>query len=208
LIDPIGAALALPWKNSDGSSASQQQITDAFNAVKGAWPGVQSTACAPLTDIRLDQDGLNQLMLKTVANNHNYFVGKYPNYTNWPADAQLALHSIGWAWGPGFSGVWGDNGAAFDAAVNAPTPDFATAAQIMQTASQHEESINPGIVPRDAGNLQMFANAASAIAKKGNLAVLYYPGPYQSVTNWLGWALGGLAALVGGVALMGDRKRG
>ena len=176
LIDPVGAALALPWKNSDGSLASQGDISDAWNTVKSAYPDVQSTASQSLTSIRLDAAALNDLVLKTVQANHNYFVGKYPKYTTWPADAQMALHSIAWAWGPGFSGVWGSSGAAFDAAVNASPPDFAQAATIMQAASGHEESINPGIVPRDAANVIMFNNAAHVVKNKGDVTAFYYPG--------------------------------
>jgi hypothetical protein len=178
LIDPVGAALALPWKNSDGSLASQGEISDAWNTVKSAYPDVQSTASQTLTSIRLDAAALNDLVLKTVQANHNYFLTKYPKYTTWPADAQMALHSIAWAWGPGFSNPsdWGSNGAAFDAAVNASPPDFATAATIMKTASVHEESINPGIVPRDNANVIMFNNAAQVVKSKGDVTAFYYPG--------------------------------
>ncbi len=197
LIDPIGAALTLPWKNADGSMASQDQITDAWNTVKKAWPNTQSNASQKLTTIRLDKDGLTQLMLKTVKSNHDYFVSRYPEYVNWPADSQLALHSIAWAWGPGFAHVWGGQGTQFDTAVHGR--DFKTAAAIMRSASKHEESINPGIVPRNIGNEQMFGNAATVLAHKGNPAKLYYPTIVtakmlrKSIWGTVGWTTAGAA---------------
>jgi peptidoglycan hydrolase-like protein with peptidoglycan-binding domain len=204
LIDPIGAALVLPWKNADGSPATQDQITDAWNTVKKAWPNTQSNASQSLTSIRLDKYGLNQLMLKTIKGNHDYFVTKYPAYVAWPADAQMVLHSIAWAWGPGFARVWGGLGTQFDAAVNAK--DFKTASTIMRTANKKEESINSGIVPRNIAGQQMFENAAMVLAHKGDVAKLYYPTVVtakmlrKSLWGTLGWTGSGAAAgfMVGG----------
>jgi Putative peptidoglycan binding domain len=202
LIDPIGAALALPWQNPDGSPTSQQDITDAWNTVKSAWPGVQSNASSSLTSIRLSKDALDDLMLKTIQGNHEYLMKEYPNYTKWPADAQMAIHSISWAWGPGFATVWnesGTNGTAFNAAVNAATPDFAKAAQIMMAASQHEESINSGIIPRDQANVVMFNNAADVLKSKGDVTKFWYPGSptenplWTKVKKWAG-VVGGAGA--------------
>lgn len=196
LIDPIGAALALPWKHADGSPASQAEISDAWNTVKKAWPSTQSTASQKLTSIRLDSDGLKQLMLKTIAANHSYFVTKYPDYVNWPADAQMAIHSIAWAWGPGFSRVWGGNGSLFDSAV--ATRDFVKAASIMRQASAHEESINPGIVPRDQGNEQMFQNAAAVLSHKAPVDQFHYPAAFTvSKSKGHPFIGGGLGGLVG-----------
>jgi hypothetical protein len=189
LIDPVGKALALPWVNLDGSPASPDQITAAFNAVKSAWPGVQSTASASLTSIRLSPQALTDLFFQTVKNNQNILAQRYPNFAKLPADAQLALHSIAWAWGPAFDSVWGSNGVAFKNAI--AKKDFRTASTIMKAASAHEESINPGIVPRDVGNALMFSNAAK---NKLNPGKLYYPNAHGAIT------LGGvLAALAGGV---------
>jgi len=195
LIDPVGAALALPWQNPDGSPASQADISAAFDAVKSAYPGTQSTASQSLTSIRLSPQALDDLMLKTIASNQTILAERYPNIASIPADAQLALHSIAWAWGPGFDSVWGGNGTAFKNAI--ASKDFNSAAQIMESSSQHEESINPGIVPRDQGNLVMFANAAK---NKLDPSKLYYPGTYGA--PW-GTMLLGLAGGVGGFLVGG-----
>lgn len=212
LIDPVGLALALPWKNPDGSLADSGTVQAAWNTVKQAYPGVQSTACASLTSIRLDRAGLNQLLTNTVRQFASYLNSHYPNFASWPADAQMAVLSVSWAWGPGFARVWGGNGAAFDAAVNANPPDFNRAAAIMKTASAHEESINPGIVPRNNANVSMFANAAKVISAAGaDVTDLFYPNVADvasAVSSAIGSNTGkllGVLGIIGLVALFGGK---
>jgi hypothetical protein len=173
-VDPIGAALALPWKRSDGSPASQQEITDAWNAVKNAYPGVQSTASQSLTSIRLDHDGIAQLVNGTLAN----FVGtlrkEYPNFDQLPAAAQLALASLAWAWGPAFATVHTTLfGQPFIDAIT--SQDFQRASDIMMAGSAHEESINAGIIPRNKANRELFAEAANVVAASGDFDSLSWP---------------------------------
>jgi peptidoglycan hydrolase-like protein with peptidoglycan-binding domain len=197
LIDPIGQALSLPWKNQDGSAATPDQITAAWNAVKSAYPGTQSTASQSLTTIRLDAEGIAELVHQKMAENQAYLAKKYPQMDAWPADAQMAHHSISWAWGPGFSKVWGALGSQFDAAVNATPPDFVTAASVADRASKHEESINPGIVPRDAANQLMFTNAAKAVQGGGKgLEDLIFPLSYDSAISSGRHALSAALAVV------------
>lgn len=187
LIDPIANALLLGWMKPDGSLASVSEITSAWSAVdslrsdpKGkkqtsgpATKGGYASEFQKASALRLPQAAMDRLTLSTVARNQAYFMSKYAGFQNWPADAQLAMHSLAWAWGAGFSKVWGALGASFDAAVN--KGDFVTAAAIMKQASTHEESINPGIVPRDIGTEAMFQNAASVLSTGKNVAQLFYP---------------------------------
>jgi hypothetical protein len=143
-------------------------------------------ACAKLTNLRLDKDGIGKLVNGKMKGNHSVLLSRYPQYTSWPADAQLALHSISWAWGPAFSSVWGENGKQFDAALNQTKPDFVKAGEIMHAASLHEESINGGIKPRDVANIKLFANAADAWAKKANFDTLWYPGIVTAIAVGIG----------------------
>jgi GH24 family phage-related lysozyme (muramidase) len=175
LIDPVSVMLALPWTHGvGGAPASQQDIIDAFSTLKNAWPGVQSTACASLTDLRLSPDALNSLLYKTVKSNQAYLAGHIPNMPNQPADAQLAHHSMSWAWGAGFTGVWGANGQKYLAAL--ANGDYNAAADAMLAANAHEQTINPGIVPRVAATEALLRNAAAVAAGKGNPDNLYWPG--------------------------------
>ena len=203
LIDPMPLAMNLPWKRPDGSMATPSEIQGAWQAVKGAYPGVQSTGSQTLTNIRLDKDGIAKLVTSKLDQNHQYLVGQYPRYSSWPADAQLALHSISWAWGPAFANVWGPHGQDFKAAVNQSKPDFITGASVMKSASSGEEARNPGIVPRNAANVQLFQNAAAVLDKGANPDLLYWPS--NNVLKAAGIGLAGIAVLVGlgfgGIAL-------
>lgn len=203
LIDPLPLAMNLPWKRPDGSLATPSEIQGAWQAVKNAYPGIQSTGSQTLTNIRLDKDGIAKLVTSKLDQNHQYLVGQYPRYPSWPADAQLALHSISWAWGPAFANVWGPHGQDFKAAVNQSKPDFITGASVMKSASSGEETRNPGIIPRNAANVQLFQNAADVLDKGANPDLLYWPS--NNVLKAVGIGLGGIVTLIalgfGGIAL-------
>jgi hypothetical protein len=202
LIDPVSSALALPWKNSDGSPASQSDIETAWQTVKDAWPGVQSVNSQSLTNIRLDAAGLEALFEQTVKRFKQYLDTEYPGWVNWPADAQLMLLSRSWSWGPAFASEMGTAGAAFNTVVNAKKPDFLSAIDYLKSVSGHEESINPGIVPRDDMEYQLLTNAATALQKGANFDKLYYPG---SVVGGILSALSflGLGVLAIGLGVVG-----
>lgn len=179
LVDPIGAALSLPWKRADGSLATQAEIIDAWNTVKKAWPGVQSTACAKLTTIRLDKDGIAQLVDAKLKQNDAYLAKRWPTYAQAPADAQLAFNSWAWAVGPG---------AKFpqlDAAVNAQ--DWKGASDAIHINATG----NPGVVPRNLANQLLLLNADAVKAGKGDPSRLYYLDGIASLLS------GGAASAVG-----------
>jgi len=174
LIDPVDRALQLRWRRPDGSVASEGEVRAAWQTVKEAWPSVQSVRSKTLTDLRLDQAALDGLMGQTIKSFVGYLVKRYPKFSTWPADAQMAILSISWAWGPGFSSRWGALGKDFDQAVNATPPKFTEAGSLMRKASAHEESINPGIVPRDIATQAMLVKAdagRAALPVLGKIAV-------------------------------------
>lgn len=168
LIDPIGAALELPWKHPDGSLASQDEVRAAWTLVKSRvdLAPKYGTAFAGLTTIRLDKDGIEQLIARRLGQNEAYLRKRYAGYALWPADAQLGVHSMAWAMGPGF------HFPAFDAAVNRSPPDFDAAA----TASHMNATGNPGLVPRNKANFELFTNAARVVRSGADPATLYWPG--------------------------------
>lgn len=168
LIDPIGAALGLPWKRPDGSLASQDEIRAAWNLVKSRidLAPKYGTAFAGLTRLRLDKDGIEQLIARKLRENEAYLRRRFRGYDRWPADAQLGLHSMAWAMGPGF------HFPAFDAAVNREPPDFLAAA----TASHMNETGNAGLIPRNRANVVLFTNAARVLESGADPSALYWPG--------------------------------
>jgi GH24 family phage-related lysozyme (muramidase) len=178
-----GPATALPWKHPNGLLATQPEVIAAWQKVKSAWPGVQSTASAKLTDIRLDDAAIADLVNKKVASNHSILKTKYPGYVNWPADAQMGLHSIAWAAGPAV------HLPAFSAAVNQTKPDFITAA----SESQLNAKGNPGLVPRNAATKQLFLNAADVQKKGANYNTLFYP----NVVTAIAVGITGLLMMIG-----------
>ena len=162
LIDPMNTALALPWQSADGSAATQSQIQDAWNAVKQAYPKIQSSGPATmgLTSIRLTDAGVAQLVNSKLKQNDEYLSSRIPGYALFPADAQLAIHSMAWAMGPGFISTF----KTFLASLSKNPPDFASAAGEcgMQTAG------NPGVVPRNTADVVLLNNAAAVAGGGGD----------------------------------------
>ena len=201
LIDPIGAALALPWKRPDGSLATQDEIRAAWNKVKARidLAPKYGTAFAGLTTLRLDKDGIEQLIARKLRENETYLRKRFPAYERWPADAQLGLHSMAWAMGPGF------HFPAFDAAVNREPPDFDAAA----AASHMNEAGNAGLIPRNRANVRLFTNAARVVERGADPSVLHWPEDVVAEVGGMvhaashGWGpLIALGVAVGGAALV------
>jgi peptidoglycan hydrolase-like protein with peptidoglycan-binding domain len=204
LADPVSSALQYPWKNQDGSLASPADVTAAFNAVKSAWPGIQSTGSQSLTTIRLTPDDLNKILYSKAAAFHAGLSKSYPSYPKAPADAQLAMLGLAWPWGDGFAAVWdksypGKLGTAFKTAFE--SGNFAALPDIITQASQSEESVNAGIIPRNAAVKQLFSSAADVVSKKANYDALYWPGPVVlgviSAFNTITWVIAGALLAVG-----------
>jgi GH24 family phage-related lysozyme (muramidase) len=160
LIDPVPAAMVLPWKHVDGSAASTDEIQAEWQAVKAAWPGIQSAACRSITTLHLEQAAIDNLLVEKAHANEDTLRGAHPDFDNLPADAQLGLHSMAWAMGAAF------HFPQFTAGIN--NKDFATAA-----AQCHMQGT--GIDARNAADVVLFNNAAAVQAAGGDPDVLYYP---------------------------------
>src|SRR5271166_2170857 len=147
---PSPDVYGLGWLHrGSGAPASQAEIDAAWHTVKSAYPSVTSAACKSLTDLYLPKDAITKLVLSKVKSNNDALAAMFPNMSSWPADAQMAIHSMAWAMGTG--GV-----ASFKrlvSALNSSPPDFATAA-----SESHMQGV--GIDQRNASNKQLFLNAA------------------------------------------------
>lgn len=177
---PLSNVFTMGWKNPDGSLASPQQITDAWNAVKaaqhlvsGAHPQSGATRdMAALTAIRLGPADaqVNQItpeimtiVQKEIDRIENALVPQVSGYDAWPADAQLALVHWAWAKGPSFNG-W----PLLHAALRAVPPDFHAAAV--------QSHISNGTPALNALIAQMYENAARVLETNADPDVVYYPG--------------------------------
>lgn len=151
LADPIGLALMMPWM-LDGKPASADQVRRDWTALK-AQPQLAKLHykyAAKVTKVRLTDDGIDDMVAKKLAQNELYLRQTYfPDWDNWPADAQLGVCSMAWAVGPGFPTKF----ANFTRAAKAQRWLEAMA------ACKIREEGNPGIVPRNKANRLCFANA-------------------------------------------------
>ena len=204
LIDPISAALPLPWiHKGNGSPASQAEITSAWNAVKARKDLAPKggTAFANITDLILSEQAIKDLVQKRMMLNLDILAKRYPNLAQWPADAQMGLMSMSWAMGPAF------NFPAFKAATDAL--DFGD-------ASLQSSYKGVGSAPRIAANHTLFNNAAIVLRNHMDPNKVYYPQELSSgffltpsatqVFDWAKWMVP--IGIVGGagVLLWSNRK--
>ena len=92
---------------------------------------------------------------------------RFPDLPTWPASAQLAVLSLAWACGPGF------RFPKTEAAIR--TQDWATAAEegVINSVG------NPGVIPRNKANRQLFLAAAHVVAIGGDRSVLLMAPPEE-----------------------------
>jgi hypothetical protein len=180
LIDPLSAALGLsfryknkPGVKNPGQLASRADIEAEWKLIKGK-PDLAKRghrACEPLTNLELDDAAINTLINNRLLQNESFLKRQtaFKDFDKWPADAQLALLSMAWAMGPGFSASWPRLSAACG------KMDFDGAAENCQMS----ESGNPGVVPRNLANKRLFQNAAAVLAGEADgfyqRQTLYYP---------------------------------
>lgn len=159
LIDPVSAALLLPWKHADGSLATQNEISAAWHTLKaqaGFYSKRHWNQAAKLNDLRLSDADIDVLVLQRLESNVALLRRTFTKWDDFPADGQLGILSMAWAVGAGFPRIFGN----FTAAVLAGNWDGAVASCAIR------EEGNPGIVPRNAQNRLCFANAAM-VARAG-----------------------------------------
>lgn len=170
LIDPLGAALALPWTHGiGGTPATQAEVTAAWTTVKNAFnmhPELrQSSGYSPiygqLTDLRISDDAIHDLVKRKFLENETVLVSRIPTFGHLTADAQMGIHSLAWAAGPHF------DAPKFMAAITLPVPDYDTA----QVESQFR-TIN---AQRNAFNHALFGNASLVQKLGGDIERLFYP---------------------------------
>lgn len=105
-IDPVHDALGLPWYLlPSGRLATNDEIIAAWGAVKHdpkcAKLGWRYALSLPANNIRLHPDAVDALIDERLSVNDLMLKKKFPQFEEWPADAQLAAHSMVWAMGFG-----------------------------------------------------------------------------------------------------------
>lgn len=165
LVDPIGAALALPLRRADGSLASPPEIVADWQAVKND-PNAAHYGwrwCEHLTKLRLDDDGIAAVVMAKLTLFDNEMRTRFPGWEGLSADAQLGVLSLTWACGGAF------RFPQFEAAID--RRDFTGAAN----ACHMNETGNAGLRPRNIANKILFLNAAYVAGSSLDPGVLYWP---------------------------------
>jgi GH24 family phage-related lysozyme (muramidase) len=174
-----GPALVIPWVHkSDGKPATQAEIIQDWQTVKSAHNqsgGYDLPNDKKITQLEIPDLVVQDLTASRMADNEKVLLQSFPNFTSFPADAQMAIHGMAWAMGAGFVPAYG-----FHA--------FADAANRGDWATAKAHSDFKGVSPeRKAGQDKMFDNAAAVVANKLDPDKLWYP---QSVpTTAIGHAL-------------------
>jgi len=106
LADPAALALAMPWRNRDGSPARPSEIKACWDLVKSRYDmrfgGGVAYGKLPGNDLRLDRDGVALVVRWRLEENEVRLASRFPAFPEWPADAQLGVHLMAWALGPSF----------------------------------------------------------------------------------------------------------
>jgi len=166
-ISPWLPAIGLPFVHPGGALATTTEITRAWLAVKGdpksATHGWSYAAMIPGNEIRMTAAGVAELVRGKLRANDASLLGRYPDWESYPADAQLAIHSLAWACGPAY------RFPALDAALKAREFDECAVHIKMNTAG------NPGLVPRNANNRTLMMNAMFVESLGLDADALYFP---------------------------------
>lgn len=172
LVDPVDYALVLPFVRPDGSYAEREEIRDAWLAVKARQDLKLRGGMAyrDVTTLRLTKEGIAAVVGRKLDQNDAYLRARFSEFEEWPADAQLATHSMAWACGPAF---------------RFPVLEAALRAQNFSLAAIEctiNETGNAGIRPRNVANRTLYTNAARVLAFELDRSVLWYPRAVGSVS--------------------------
>lgn len=179
LIDPVGAALRLPWKLPDGTLANDAQIREQWLTLKHhpglplkpggplvPLPKLHWKTAAKLTTLRLTDADIDALVVGKLLDNERYLRKAFPGWDAWPADAQLGALSMAWAVGPGFPKIFSN----FTRYAN--EGDWLAA----KVSCKIKATNNPGLVPRNRHNELCFDNAATVLGRNLDVSELHWPG--------------------------------
>lgn len=154
LCDPMSTFLVLPLVHPDGSLATTAEKATAWLAVKGD-PRAATKGhlyARGLTTLRLTRQGMTDLALGKLEANDRVLQTRFPDWAEFPACAQMALHSLSWACGAGF------HFPRLISACNARDWDAASV-HIQMRETTPEGLVNAGLRPRNSRNRILMMNA-------------------------------------------------
>lgn len=163
LVDPLFPGLKM--RRPDGTLASEEEIRADWQRVKNDKNAARfgHTYAKGLTRLRMGDAGIRELVAKRVEFNIRHLRSRFELYDKWPADAQLGVHSLAWACGPGF------RFPKLSEALRARNFDLCAIESQISTVG------NPGVRPRNEAHKVLFNNAARVHERGLDPDVLYYP---------------------------------
>ena len=180
LLEPANRAKRVPWHHLAGERASGD-ATQPFRfrgplatpaEIDAAWSKVKTAAMTDkggfvqhtLTDLRLDDAGLDTLINEALLTHEATLRAFLPGWDDFPADAQLALLSMAYAMGPGFAAPGNSQFfPKFTAAIRAG--DFALAAKHSTVQPDSDSALHH----RNQMNRQLLLDAAKRKIEGGPL---------------------------------------
>ena len=175
LADPVGLMLSLPLRWSDGRLATPGEIQGEFSRIKGLGKGKIEDGnpaalggwryARPYCNLHLDDEGMRYVVNRKLATNEAVLRGRFPNWDEFCADAQLGIMSYSWAVGSSFATI----APKLSQAIR--TLDWLTAS----SESHIQETGNPGVIPRNKAMVTLFRNAAEVDRQELDADVLYFP---------------------------------
>lgn len=173
-IDPVTDALGLPfYLLPSGRLATNDEIIKAWHVVKDdpkcATRGHTYALALPLNNIRLHEDAV-QLLINATLTAHDVALKKrFKGFEEWPADAQLAAHSMCWAMGFGRLVSEFPKCSKF-----LDKKDFAGAATECRMTGGGGKPAKGTLITRNSLNFTLFHNAAESVIANEDPSVLVW----------------------------------
>lgn len=176
LINTEWQAKALPWLLVDGSVADTADVMADWQklaAGRAYYAARKWTVYAKAMRCHLAEETIDALCQRQLASNEVAYRKRWADYGSFPADAQLAIHSMGWAVGAGFYQKFPNLATCID------RQDWEGAV----ASCKIREAGNPGVVPRNAKNRFCFHNAAIVRAQGLSADELHWPSVAPTVSD-------------------------
>lgn len=176
LINTLAQVLALPWLLADGSKASEADIKADFDLCRAnatTWAKLKWTVYAKQLRCHLSEEAIDGLVKRTLAANEAIYRKRWPKYDSFPADAQLAINSMGWAVGAAFYVKFGNLAKCIDAEDWAGCVATCKIRDGLDTPQKSDDNL--GIVPRNKRNKVLFANAQIVKERGMDPNILHWP---------------------------------
>lgn len=176
LINTEWQAKALPWLLGDGTMADTADVMADWQklaAGRAYYAARKWSVYAKTMKCHLADEAIDALCLKQLAANEASYRKRWLDYDKFPADAQLAIHSMGWAVGAAFYQKFPRLSECID------RQDWEGAV----ASCKIREEGNPGVVPRNAKNRFCFHNAAIVKAQGSDADTLHWPSVAPTVSD-------------------------